>query len=144
MLALDAFDMLSTAFKDPVGNEVCHVVLHIKVLLLGYLRSSCLTFSLFVLVCLVCQHVIKHLSSETDKQSVPANRKVVQNRRFHAELMRDGHRRSAITLSVLNGAFEALDKGHMEVRFHVAQACLACWIPAQVSVTNRHDIILDR
>jgi hypothetical protein len=37
--------MLSTAFKNPVGNEVCHVVLvvlvvHIKVLLLGYVSQE--------------------------------------------------------------------------------------------------------
>ena len=51
MLALDAFEMLSTAFKGPVGNEVCHVVLHTKVLLLGGISwSNCLTVSLFVIV----------------------------------------------------------------------------------------------
>ena len=63
------------------------------------------------------QGIIKHVMGQTDKQSVPANRQLIQNRRFHAELLRDGHTRSAIFLSVMNGAFEALEKGHLEPVF---------------------------
>ena len=51
---------------------------------------------------------------QTEKQSVPAMRLLMCDRRFHAALWCNGARREAVFLTVMSDAFDALDKGHLD------------------------------
>ena len=61
--------------------------------------------------------IVKVLMEQTDKQHVPSARLIWRDRLFHAALWMHGHRREAITLQCINGAFEAFDTNRLTWTF---------------------------
>ena len=58
--------------------------------------------------------IVKMMLGQTQKQSVPAMRLLMCDRRFHAALWCNGARREAVFLNTMSDAFDALDKGHLD------------------------------
>jgi hypothetical protein len=60
-----------------------------------------------------CQDVVDYVCGSVDKQSVPAARILLNNKRFHALLLQEGATREAVFLSVMGAAFTSFDRGHL-------------------------------